>query len=174
MRPLAIVLLAIGGFIGFFIVLGFVLGVVNMMQDPPRQVVVVPGVELGGTPTADRPLLFQNGEANVPTDRIATVFFGVYYAHEQDAHVGSEWTFTAGNCRRMDGSRTTPVELVVHPARYTVDRQITTGDIMKFQTGLSLEPSVSVESGDVFSCVFFVDDDSGNRIVSGPFVMSIV
>lgn len=174
MRPLAIVLLAIGGFIGFFIVLGFVLGVVNVMQDPPRQVVVVPGVELGGTPTADEPLLVENRQAVLPRQGSDTVRFGVYYAHEQDAQLGSEWTFTAGNCRRMDGSRTTPVELVVHPARYTVDRQITTGDIMKFQTGLSLEPSVSVEPGEVFSCVFFVDDDSGNRIVSGPFVMSIV
>ena len=165
-------------FVLAFIVMGLIIGVINaMFTQISDQVSLIPspGVELGGNPTAERPLLVQNGELNIPRGRQASAFFGIYYTLEDDAGLGDTWTLGGGECQ---GFGSTSFNLEIQRTTFTVDRNITFGDVLKFQTNVRVPQATPTVRGDSFTCSLNVTKTAPTPGTSpfayGTFIVNIV
>ena len=162
-------------FVLAFIVMGLIIGVIQMMFGQITDqvsLIPTPGVELGGNPTADRPLLVQNGEVNIPRGRETSAFFGIYYTLEQDAELGELWELNIPDeCSGFDGD----VTLQIQRDRFRVDRNVTLGDVLKFQTNVQIEDWSGIQRQDSFTCELEVTKDGASSpFAYGTFILNIV
>ena len=171
-------------FVLAFIVMGLIIGVINaMFGQITDQVELIPspGVELGGNPTADRPLLVQNGEVNMPIRGETSAFFGIFYNKDEDATQGQRWKLEAGddgNGRNAcQGFNSIEKNLQIQRTTFVVDRTITYGDIVKFQTNMKLENYDNLQRGNSLTCdirvVRVMSGGPDEPIAFGSFIMNI-